>query len=166
MVLSNVMKNPCSCFCQKSNQIQRLYRLLLFSILPMMVFPGNSRTAMLQSEMPFSERSAVLRYPKKQTIPLIPLNKTNFYTSKRPSHIRDSRFLLYLQPICCSYSSVVSSLAVSSPSSSSCCSLTTLGDSVIRQEASFTFGNAMTSRILSTFAISITRRSSPYASPA
>ena len=160
------MKNPCSCFCRKSNQIQRLYRLLLFSILPMMVFPGNSRTAMQQSEMPFSERSAVLRYPKKQTIPLIPLNKTNFYTSKRPSHIRDSRFLLYLQPICCSYSSVVSSLAVSSPSSSSCCSLTTLGDSVIRQEASFTFGNAMTSRILSTFAISITRRSSPYASPA
>ena len=59
-----------------------------------------------------------------------------------------------------------SSVLISSPSSASCLSSAILGASVIRQEASFTFGNAITSRMLSTLAISITRRSSPYARPA
>ncbi len=47
------------------------------------------------------------------------------------------------------------------PSSSSCFAATSDGASSIISDASFTFGNAMTSRMLSTFAISITRRSSP-----
>ena len=54
-----------------------------------------------------------------------------------------------------------SSLRIAIPSSFSCFSSTRFGASVIRQEASFTFGNAITSRILSCFAISITRRSRP-----
>ena len=54
-----------------------------------------------------------------------------------------------------------SSLRIAIPSSSSCFSSTRFGASVIRQDASFTFGNAITSRILSCFAISITRRSRP-----
>ena len=48
-----------------------------------------------------------------------------------------------------------------SPNSSNCFVSTRFGAAVIRQEASFTFGNAITSRMLSSLAISITRRSSP-----
>ena len=59
-----------------------------------------------------------------------------------------------------------STAVVSSDSSLSCFSSTILGASVIRSEASFTFGNAITSRMLSQPAISMIRRSSPKASPA
>ena len=48
-----------------------------------------------------------------------------------------------------------------SPNSSSCSFATAVGASVIRSDASFTLGNAITSLMLSSFAISITRRSSP-----
>ena len=54
-----------------------------------------------------------------------------------------------------------SSVTTSSPSSSNCFVSAGVGASVIRQDASLIFGNAITSRILSCFAISITRRSSP-----
>ena|GEM_PF-3281165 len=59
------------------------------------------------------------------------------------------------------YSVTLSFFTIESPNSSNCFSSTTPGALVIRQEASFTFGNAITSRILSSFAISITIRSSP-----
>ena len=60
------------------------------------------------------------------------------------------------------YSSVASASShTSMPSSSSCFGSTFSGASVIRSDASFTFGNAITSRMLSCFAISITRRSRP-----
>lgn len=52
------------------------------------------------------------------------------------------------------------------PQFHNCSCATLVGASVIRSDASFTFGNAITSRMLSSFAISITRRSRPYASPA
>ena len=59
-------------------------------------------------------------------------------------------------------SSVVSSgRLMASPSSSNCFSSTVPGASVIRQEASFTFGNAMTSRMESACTICITIRSKP-----
>ena len=61
-----------------------------------------------------------------------------------------------------SASSFFSSFATTAiPSSSSCFASTCPGASVIRSDASFTFGNAITSRMLSCFAISITRRSRP-----
>jgi hypothetical protein len=50
---------------------------------------------------------------------------------------------------------------ISSPSSCSCFSSTTFGASHIRSDASFTFGNAMTSRMESACTICITIRSSP-----
>ena len=61
-----------------------------------------------------------------------------------------------------SASSFFSSFATTAiPSSSSCFASTCPGASVIRSDASFTFGNAITSRMLSCFAISITKRSRP-----
>ena len=57
------------------------------------------------------------------------------------------------------YSSI--SAFTSSPSSSSCFASAGVGASVIRQEASLIFGNAITSRMLSCFAMSMTRRSRP-----
>ena len=62
--------------------------------------------------------------------------------------------------------SLFSSSETSIPSSSSCFASTGVGASVIRQEASFTFGKAITSRMLSQPPISITTRSRPYARPA
>lgn len=61
------------------------------------------------------------------------------------------------------YSSVVSSSTseISMPSSSNCTGSTMSGALVIRSDASFTFGNAITSRILSAPVISIIRRSKP-----
>ena len=47
------------------------------------------------------------------------------------------------------------------PSSSSCFASTTFGASLIRQDASLILGNAITSRMESSFAISIISRSSP-----
>ena len=74
---------------------------------------------------------------------------------------------LLLNPSQYFYSSVVSASShTSMPSSSSCFGSTGVGASVIRQDASFTFGNAMTSRMLSQPPISITTRSRPYARPA
>lgn len=49
----------------------------------------------------------------------------------------------------------------SNPNSSNCFTSTALGASVIKSEASFTFGNAITSLMLSSFAISMTMRSRP-----
>ena len=59
------------------------------------------------------------------------------------------------------YTHSFTSFLISIPNSSSCFSSTIFGASVKRQEASFTFGKAITSRMLSSFAISITRRSRP-----
>ena len=50
--------------------------------------------------------------------------------------------------------------------SSNCFSGMVFGASVNRQEASFTLGNAITSRMLSAFTKSITSLSRPYARPA
>lgn len=73
---------------------------------------------------------------------------------------------LRISALCESYSSsastsaaAISSMAI--PSSFNCASSTTSGALVIRQEASFTFGKAITSRILSPCTSSITRRSRP-----
>lgn len=67
--------------------------------------------------------------------------------------------LLMKSPLSCY--SVSSCTDTSIPSSSSCFGSTAFGASLIRQDASFTFGNAITSRIESCCAISITRRSRP-----
>ena len=73
-----------------------------------------------------------------------------------------SRFLLIFMQFYNYSSSVVSSGSlIASPSSSNCFSSTVPGASVIRQEASFTFGNAITSRIESACTICITIRSKP-----
>ena len=58
-----------------------------------------------------------------------------------------------------------SMVPVQSFSTSNCSWSTILGASVIKQDASFTFGNAMTSRKESAPTISITRRSKPKANP-
>ena len=73
-----------------------------------------------------------------------------------------SRFLLIFMQFYNYSSSVVSSGSlIASPSSSNCFSSTVPGASVIRQEASFTFGNAITSRMESACTICITIRSKP-----
>ena len=90
-----------------------------------------------------------------------------FFLSENSNNLINARNNLYLTVpgilfFTYSASSFFSSFATTAiPSSSSCFSSTCPGASVIRSDASFTFGNAITSRMLSCFAISITRRSRP-----
>ena len=90
-----------------------------------------------------------------------------FFLSENSNNLINARNNLYLTVpgilfFAYSASSFFSSFATTAiPSSSSCFASTCPGASVIRSDASFTFGNAITSRMLSCFAISITRRSRP-----
>ena len=90
-----------------------------------------------------------------------------FFLSENSNNLINARNNLYLTVpgilfFTYSASSFFSSFATTAiPSSSSCFASTCPGASVIRSDASFTFGNAITSRMLSCFAISITRRSRP-----
>lgn len=81
-------------------------------------------------------------------------------SAKQPQYTLLSKFRL------CAIKNYSSTDTISSPSSFNCFSSTVFGASVIRQDASFIFGNAITSRMDSAPTISITIRSRPYARPA
>ena len=80
-------------------------------------------------------------------------------------HFAVSRISYFiLRPVSYVLSEADYSSTTASPSSSSCAASAGVGASVMRQDASLIFGNAITSRMLSCFAMSMTRRSRPYAS--